>query len=533
MLFNSYEFIFLFLPVLLLVNFALLRIYGGRSSTLWLLAASFFFYSYWNPKYLWLLLGSIVFNFCLGKVLAKAKWATKANARAERNAEFTLYKAIADKSQGTLQRLLLIVGLLFNLGLLGYYKYANFFLTSTTLIASFEISLENTVLPLGISFFTFQQIAYLVDIYRTESSNISSHAGIEASQTDTYGFLDYALFVSFFPQLIAGPIVHFNEIVGQFRQNSAKRISTGSFLIAGHIFVAGLFKKLVIADTLAEYASPVYSLAQSANSVTFFDAWMGTLAYTLQLYFDFSGYCDMAIGIAAMLGFQLPINFNSPYKADSIQDFWRRWHITLSNFLRDYLYIPLGGNRLGQTRQSVNLVVTMLLGGLWHGAGWTFVFWGGLHGFYLMGHRYWRRWTKSYSFTQSKIYSLTSVLLTFLAVLVSWVFFRADSFQSAIAILYSMVDINNLNLSSQILTGRQYITTSAFILVMLVVTWFLPNTHEIFSQENIQSLSPKRQKQTSAVVWQPTRLWAYASAVCTALCLLSLSQVSEFLYFEF
>ena len=315
---------------------------------------------------------------------------------------------------------ILIFGIVSNLALLGYFKYADFFIENFNFISGSNVNLLNMVLPLAISFFTFQQIAYLVDSYRGE--------------TKEYDFLNYALFVTFFPQLIAGPIVHHKEMMPQFASKwnmvkNYRNIALGLF-----IFSIGLFKKVVIADTFAVWATAGFDTATTLN---FFEAWATSLSYTFQLYFDFSGYTDMAIGIALLFNIKLPINFNSPYKALSIQDFWRRWHITLSRFLRDYIYIPLGGNKKGNFRTYTNLMATFILGGFWHGAGWTFLFWGFLHGLSLAIHRLWQ--TLGF-----KMWTWLALLITFNFVNIAWVFFRAKEWDDALRILSSMFSLDNI-----------------------------------------------------------------------------------------
>ena len=314
----------------------------------------------------------------------------------------------------------LIFGIVSNLALLGYFKYADFFIENFNFISGSNVNLLHMVLPLAISFFTFQQIAYLVDSYRGE--------------TKEYDFLNYALFVTFFPQLIAGPIVHHKEMMPQFASKwnmvkNYRNIALGLF-----IFSIGLFKKVVIADTFAVWATAGFDTATTLN---FFEAWATSLSYTFQLYFDFSGYTDMAIGISLLFNIKLPINFNSPYKATNIQDFWRRWHITLSRFLRDYIYIPLGGNKKGNFRTYTNLMATFILGGFWHGAGWTFLFWGFLHGLSLAIHRLWQ--TLGF-----KMWTWLAWLITFNFVNIAWVFFRAKEWDDALRILSSMFSLDNI-----------------------------------------------------------------------------------------
>ncbi len=403
MLFNSYEFIFAFLPITFFIYFYLNSKRLTQASKGFLVFASLFFYSWWNIAYLPLILISMLFNYVVGNSLAKSSDENKKG----------LNKSFSKKS-------ILIFGIITNLALLVYFKYADFFIENLNIAISSNVNLLNLVLPLAISFFTFQQIAYLVDSYRGE--------------TKEYDFLNYALFVTFFPQLIAGPIVHHKEMMPQFASTwnmvkNYKNIALGLF-----IFSIGLFKKVVIADTFATWATAGFDNAQTLNLI---EAWATSLSYTFQLYFDFSGYTDMAIGIALLFNIKLPINFNSPYKATNIQDFWRRWHITLSRFLRDYVYIPLGGNKISSFRTYSNLLATFVIGGLWHGAGWTFVFWGFLHGMALVIHRVW-------SNLGFKMWTWMAWLITFNFVNIAWVFFRAKEWEDAIKVLSSMFSLDNV-----------------------------------------------------------------------------------------
>jgi D-alanyl-lipoteichoic acid acyltransferase DltB (MBOAT superfamily) len=333
---------------------------------------------------------------------------------------YTIGTSLAKNSKSIYRKKILIFGILSNLSLLGYFKYADFFIENINLMSSNEIGLLHLALPLAISFFTFQQISYLVDSYKKE--------------TKEYDFLNYALFVTFFPQLIAGPIVHHKEMMPQFEKvrnkvRNYRNISMGLF-----IFSMGLFKKVVIADTFAVWATNGFDVVEKLSLV---EAWATSLSYTFQLYFDFSGYTDMAIGVALLFNIKLPINFNSPYKAKDIQDFWRRWHITLSRFLKDYIYIPLGGNRKGKYRTYTNLLATFILGGLWHGAGWTFVFWGFLHGMALVIHRAWNQ----FGFKMNKIFAW---FITFNFINISWVFFRAKEWDDALKVLGGMFSLEHI-----------------------------------------------------------------------------------------
>lgn len=387
MLFNSYEFIFVFLPLTLFVFFQISRTGYHQLAIAVLIVASLFFYAWWQVSCLVLLLVSIFFNYLLGIALSRHD------------------KKIFLSKQG-----LLTFGIVVNLGLLGYFKYANFLVFTTNNLLSTSFSLQPIVLPLAISFFTFNQIAFLVDAYRGEAKE--------------YDFFKFSLFITFFPHLIAGPIVHHKEMIPQFDEKSVYQFKPENLAVGITIFFIGLFKKVVFADSIAVYATSVFDAAQTVH-LTCFEAWSGALAYSLQLYFDFSGYSDMAIGAAWMFGIKFPLNFDSPYKAVNIIDFWRRWHITLSRFLRDYLYVPLGGNRKGKLRRYLNLMITMLLGGLWHGAGWTYVVWGGLHGIYLVVNHQWHSFRQELGHDLSKSHWWSrglGCLITFLAVIVAWVF---------------------------------------------------------------------------------------------------------------
>lgn len=399
MIFSSAQFILLFLPVSFFGYFFLNRIRLVVLGKAWLVAVSLFFYAYWNPAYIHLLLGSILFNFSIGNHLASDF----------RSRHFPLSRRTV---------LTLSIGL--NLALLGYFKYTNFLVDNINGVFGAAYVVPQILLPLGISFFTFTQIAYLVDSYRGEAKE--------------YDFLNYALFVTFFPHLIAGPILHHHEMMSQFKSHRNLSIRHRNILLGLFIFSIGLFKKAVIADTFAIWANAGFD---GTAPLDFFSAWLTSLSYTFQLYFDFSGYCDMAIGASLLFNIWLPINFNSPYKALDIQDFWRRWHMTLSRYLRDYLYIPLGGNRCSSGRVYFNLMATFVLGGLWHGASWMFIIWGALHGGALVLHRFWsgRGW---------RMPKPLAWLVTFLFINVTWVFFRAKDMDDARRILGGMVDFASI-----------------------------------------------------------------------------------------
>jgi len=401
LLFNSYIYIFLFLPIVLFVYFSLNQMRLVLAAKAWLVFTSLVFYSYWNPIYLPIITGSMLVNYGIGTALSRQAKNTCKNSMLP-------------------LRFVLALGIIINLSLLGYFKYADFFIATVNSAAGSNFSLLHLVLPLAISFFTFQQIAYLVDSYRNE--------------TREYDFLNYCLFVSFFPQLIAGPIVHHQEMMPQFTRLKNSLVNYENLAMGLLVFSIGLFKKVIIADSFSVWATAGFDQAQT---LYFFEAWAASLSYTMQLYYDFSGYTDMAVGSALMFNIKLPLNFNSPYKAINIQDFWQRWHMTLSRWLRDYLYISLGGNRRGEGRTYLNLFLTFVLGGLWHGAGWTFVLWGAMHGIGTTMHKYWQ----SLGIHMPR---RLSWFITFMFVHCTWVFFRAVSFDDAIKVFRGMFGFSGL-----------------------------------------------------------------------------------------
>ena len=386
MLFSSQVFILLFLPVVVTAYYAVADRRSPRLALL--LVSSLIFYGWWDIRFVPLLPVTIVVNWLAAHAFAAFG-----------------------------RRSIIIGGVTFNLALIGFFKYTNFFAESALTFAGVEFQPLNIILPLGISFFTFQQISYLVDLKRDEAP--------------TYGLLEYACFVCFFPQLIAGPIVRHNELIPQFgahpiRTDAVERIARGLVL-----FILGLVKKVFFADELAPIADAGFALAGAATVPGAEAAWQGALAYSLQLYFDFSAYSDMAMGLGALFGFDLPLNFDSPYRATSIREFWRRWHMTLTRFLRDYVYIPLGGSRQSAARTYVVALFTMLLCGLWHGAGWTFIAWGGLHGVAVCCNRIWMG-------TDWHLPPFAGWAITMLFVVVGWVLFRAKDFGVASELITAM-----------------------------------------------------------------------------------------------
>lgn len=489
MLFNSQLFIFIFLPITLIVFYFLIKTQYKSFIIPALALLSLVFYGCWNPKFLILLMASIFFNYFIGFLLVK-------------------------NNNSQLSKLILFFGVAMNLIVLGYYKYFNFFIYNTNKLFHLSLQDGNIILPLGISFFTFTQIAYLVDVYKKEASE--------------YKFSSYLLFVTFFPHLIAGPILHHKEMMPQFHDKKNLEVNWENISIGSALFVLGLIKKVLVADKLALFATPVFTAVAGGQVPNLLFSWIGTLAYTFQLYFDFSGYSDMALGLGLLFNIKLPINFFSPYKSTSIIEFWKRWHITLSRYLRDYLYIPLGGNRHGQLQKMKNLLLTMFIGGLWHGAGWTFVVWGGLHGIYLVINHSWNQ-------LKITIPPMISWFTTFLAVSLAWVVFRANSLTSAGIIIKGMFGFNKVaNLtcidSHKIDDALIYIGIAFFIAV------FLPNAIEIISKIKPILKVGDFDKETiisKYFYWRPNNAWAVGLGLLAVICILSLVSHSEFLYFQF
>lgn len=518
MLFNSYVFIFAFLPVTL-AGFFLLGRFQPKLAAAWLTAASLFFYGWWNPLYVWLLVASILFNYGCGIAIARA------GSRGERAG----------------QKRWLVFAVAANLALLAYFKYANFFLASISQLSGAALSFGEIVLPLGISFFTFTQIAFLADTYYGKARE--------------YNFVHYSLFVTYFPHLIAGPVLHHAEMMPQFGLPATYRFSFENTAVGVTIFVIGLFKKVMVADEIGVYARPVFDAAAGGAELTLLEAWCGALAYTFQLYFDFSGYSDMAIGLSRLFGVVLPLNFHSPYKAVNIIDFWRRWHMTLSRFLRDYLYIPLGGNRRGPARRYVNVLLTMVLGGLWHGAGWTFVAWGALHGGYLVVNHGWRalRARLGHDLKRRTWWGRACAgLLTFVAVVIGWVVFRAAELTTAVAMLKAMAGMNGLVLpdfwlpkwgaAGQWLAAhgvnfgdtRELVTGGVvnWIWILLAVVWFAPNTQQLLAAYR-PALALLAEQYRARLTWRPTPFYALLTAALALIAIFNLHKQSEFLYFQF
>jgi len=521
MLFNSYEYIFVFLPLTLFGYFALARRGTSRGAILWLCGASLVFYGWWRAIYLALLVPLTLFNYLLAIAIDRARQDGKPRIQAFWTAG----------------------GVAVNLAVLGYFKYATFFVDNVNAVFGASLNLGAVILPIGISFFTFQKIAYLVDVHR--GGRPERHLA------------NFSLFVFFFPQLISGPIVHHSEILPQLRRPETFAWNAQRFAVGITWFAIGLFKKTILADGLAQYANPGFNAADAGAHLALLQSWGAALAYTFQLYFDFSGYTDMAIGAARLFGVRLPYNFDSPYKATSIIDFWRRWHMTLSRFLRDYLYIPLGGSRRGPARRYANLLATMVLGGLWHGAAWTFVCWGALHGAYLVANHGWRALRRALGIErESGIGSCLAWGLTFVAVVAGWVLFRAHTFAGALAMLQGMAGLNGVTLPEAYAIalsdfravlqaagvsftyggGTEFTSTWLWCLGALALVLALPNTQQILERAQAASEAGAvgiGRWRLRSLTWRPTAPWAIVTAALSLAGILALAEVTEFLYFQF
>lgn len=488
MLFNSYVFVLAFLPITLAGYFFLNKVKLPRCAQAWLTLASLVFYAWFNFWYVFIILGSILANFFMGRFLLYAK--TK-----------------------IVKRVWLWVGILLNLGMLGYYKYFNFFLDNLNNLFDTSFVLRNILLPLGISFFTFQQLSYVIDCYR--------------GNAEKYGFIEYALFVSFFPQLIAGPIVLHTELVPQFRDASKRRFNIENFSAGLMTFSRGMAKKVLLADSFGRGADWGYSNVWSLNSSS---TAIVILCYTLQIYFDFSGYCDMATGLAKMFNFSLPQNFNSPYKAITPADFWKRWHMTLTRFFTQYMYIPLGGNRRGPVRRYINMMLVFLVSGLWHGANWTFVLWGAVNGLAVV-------FSNVFSKVIAKIPRWICWAATFLFANLAWVLFRANSALDAVN-MYSRLLLGGLGLPNSTLVSeilpfaiKQPLTLffsnsgalDTIFLAVIIIGLACAVFGCVFFKNSNQKLDDFRPTLSSALTSSFILLWS----------IFSFAGVSSFLYFNF
>lgn len=483
MLFNSYIFILIFLPITLMGYYALLKYKMVDAAKSWLFLASMFFYGYWNMSYLALILSSIIVNFTISNLLISE------NKKISRKAIF-------------------IFALFFNIGLLSFFKYMDFFIGNINYVFGTEFNLLRIILPLGISFFTLQQVAFIVDVYE----------GLAKEKR----FIDYSLFVSFFPQLIAGPIVHYGEVMPQFESTENKKFISKNIAIGVYIFTIGLFKKVMLADTFAGFATPGFD---EATSLHFFSAWGTSLSYAFQLYFDFSGYSDMAIGLGYLFNIKLPTNFNSPLRATNVIDFWARWHITLTNFITTYVFTPLVRvmPKMNFTYMMLSMFVAMTIAGLWHGAAWTFVLYGMLHGGAIVTNHLWKK-------TKIKMPKWLAWFLTFNFINISFIIFRAKGMSDAFKILKGMFGLSGLIVPKGIVSlkllkemnipyGQHMSNDENLLLLMLFVCLFI-----IKKSKNSMELLEE---------FQPTQFKAISAGFMFVLCLFGLNRLSEFIYFNF
>jgi D-alanyl-lipoteichoic acid acyltransferase DltB (MBOAT superfamily) len=486
MLFNSYDFLFGLLPVVLLGHAWAVR-RGPRQAMGWLVAMSLLFYGWWYAPYLLLLLGSIGVNFLLGQRIGDLERTEPARRRE------------------------LTCGVVLNLALLGWFKYANFLAGNVEWVLGVDLGLPALALPLAISFFTFQQVAYLVDAYK--------------GLTRSHDLLDYSLFVCFFPQLVAGPIVHHDEVLPQFAKGKGPDATDRA--VGATMFLTGLAKKVIVADSIAGTTDAVFYATAQGREPTFAVAWTGVVAYHFQLYFDFSGYSDMAIGLARLFGIRLPANFNAPYRAVSVPDFWRRWHITLSRFLRDYVYIPLGGNRHGEGRRQFNLFMTMFLGGIWHGAGWTYVVWGALHGFYLVGHIWWRRLTGGFGKDWKGV--AAARFCTTILLLAGWPLFRGEDLDDAFRLLRAMAGLSPEGFGAvNPMLWLVFLGLAVFTQVAPTSQRWMEDYEPVLDLDDHDTVGVREDWK-----WQPNARWALAVGIATLLAIPLLERADAFLYWNF
>ena len=487
MLFNSYIFILLFLPLALGGYFGINHLKKYKMANVWLIGMSLWFYAYFNVSYLFLICGSIGANYIISRLINK------------------------DVLSFGSKKLLVLFGVFLNIGVIFYFKYFNFFISNFNILFRQSFEILNIILPLGISFFTFQQISYLIDSYKGE--------------TKEYRFVEYALFVSFFPQLIAGPIVLHNEMIPQFHDEAKRKPDAENLGKGTYIFAIGLFKKVLIADTFAKAVTWGFG---TIDDLTSMEALIVSLCYTFQLYFDFSGYCDMAIGIGHMFNIKLPLNFNSPYKATSIEDFWDGWHMSLTRFLRQYIYFPLGGSRKGKVKTYVNIMIVFLCSGIWHGANWTYILWGAIHGIANCLNRFFKNiW--------DRLNVITQWFLTFMFVDLAWIIFRADSIREAGKMIKKILIFSSFTIRDELadcfilpefrwmqnnIKAWSYVYYGTWGIYMWI---FLAGA--FFAILNF--------KNSSEIEFKPTLAKAVQTIFLIVWAVFSLSGVSVFLYFNF
>jgi alginate O-acetyltransferase complex protein AlgI len=498
MSFNSYSFLLIFLPIALLGCYLTNRIKGSRWCMIWLVGVSLFFYGLWSWVLIVLIIGSVLMNYFFGIFINR-----------NRVNEKKLKKVLC-------------LGVVCNLGLLIIFKY--FSVYKNLNLQAFESTLEsNLIIPVAVSFFTFQQIIYLVEISRGNLNETN--------------FLNYFLYVTFFPQLINGPIIRPKEFFPQLPEKKNLPEIKVDRLAAGLTMIScGLFKKVVLADGIARYSDSAFDAVAQGAVLNIVEAWSGVMSFTLQIYFDLSGYSDIAIGIACLFGFRFPFNFESPYKASSLIEFWHRWHMTMSRFFRDYLYIPLGGNRNGFLKRAGNILIIMLIGGIWHGTGATFIIWGSLHGGLLVINHFWRQLRNSLGYSIQRknfIYKISGCVITFITVAVLWVLFRAHSLDVAISIFQSLFGFhtspgaafNNIKISEDRLW------------FLILIVWFAPNMKEImskyFESENFGEVRHDFMLRRRWYHWYPNTWWAAFTTVLFVISVLELTQSRQFIYTQF
>lgn len=495
--FNSLLFLFLFLPITLLGFYLINRKGSYKWSFIWLVGASIIFYGFWNLVLTGVLFGSVLTNYVLARFINSSQ-GNKVNSKK-----------------------ILYFGIICNLGVLIFFKQFGLYGGSLTQEFSPTYSL-NVIIPIGLSFFIFQQIIYLVEVWR--------------GKVDGNYFWNYFLYVVFFPQLLSGPIVRPNEFFPQLSGKNFFKLKADQIAAGLTIFSCGLFKKVVLADGIARYSNSAFDAVSEGAVLSLMEAWSGTLSFTLQVYFDLSGYSDMAVGLGCLFGIRIPINFESPYKASSLIEFWHRWHMTLSRFVRDYIYIPLGGNRRGSLKRTGNIFIIMVIGGAWHGMGATFVVWGIFHGGFLALNHFWRQLQNLLGYSLERknlIYEISGCMITFLTVAVLWVLFRAENLDVAVSIIQSLfgfhtspgADFNNIKISEDRLW------------FLIFIVWFCPNMREIMSKyyerKNFDT------KQHNSIVgrrwyhWYPNTWWAALTTILFIMSLLEITNSKQFIYFQF
>ena len=494
MLFNSYIFIFLFLPITILGYFGLNKIKKPNLAKIFLCCMSLWFYAYSDISFLWIICTSIFINWFGSKIL----------------------KFLAQEKYNKIRLFTFIILILLNIGILIYYKYFDFLILNINKVFNTSFSIINLILPLGISFFTFQQLAYLIDSYKSKEKGLP------------YKFLDYITFVTFFPKIIQGPIALHYEIIPQLEDKENRKIKSENIAKGLFAFAFGLAKKVLIADLFGQVANIGFANVEGLNTIT---AMLAMFSYTIQIYFDFSGYCDMATGVALMLNIKLPINFNSPYKATNILDFWKRWHITLTRFFTQYVYIPLGGNRKGKIRTYINVLIIFLISGIWHGANWTFIIWGVMHGIASVINRIFK----------NKIEKQNPVLnwiITFSFIGLTWVMFRANSVSDAIIFYKRLLSFDFAN------TSMLADMVQVFNLVeMNIIYMAIPQLKAFFNTHNLMIIvfmvlaiiAILGMKNTNERIenFKPTKRKVFIVVILLVISIMSLSQVSTFLYVNF